>query len=48
VRWTEDEAKIPVRKEEIVGKFNVPFIFRETNRRDLRGDRSLPNETSSF
>jgi hypothetical protein len=31
VRWTEDETKIPVRKEEIVGKFNVlSFLGKRT------------------
>jgi hypothetical protein len=37
LRWTEEEAKIPVRKAEIVGKFNGPFIFRETNMPDFKG-----------
>jgi hypothetical protein len=36
VRWTEEEVKIHIRKEEIVGKFNVPFISRETNMRDFK------------
>ena len=36
VKWTEEEAKIPGRKAEIVGKFNVPFIFRETDVRDFK------------
>jgi len=36
VKWTEEEAKIPVRKAEIFGKFSAPFIFREKNMRDFK------------
>jgi 8-oxo-dGTP pyrophosphatase MutT (NUDIX family) len=48
LRWTEEEANIPVRKVEIVGKFNVPFIFREKNIPDFKGRKKPAKRNFQF
>lgn len=36
MRWTEEEAKIPVRKAEIIGMCNGLIIVTEKNVRDVK------------